>query len=34
MSTIKLFDIKDNVEEVESNTYDLERQLQEIIEKI
>lgn len=33
MSTIKLFNIKDNVEELESNTYDLERQLQEIIEK-
>lgn len=33
MSTIKLFSIKDNVKELESNTYNLERQLQEIIEK-
>lgn len=33
MSTIKLFNIKGNVEELESNTYSLERQLQEIIEK-
>lgn len=33
MSTIKLFNIKGNVKELESNTYNLERQLQEIIEK-